>query len=366
MSKPFVSLELRREPSQLMLFAAPVIALVLTLVAGLVLFELIGKPPFRAMYLIFVEPLTTYRGLAELLLKSTPLILIGIGLSFGFRAGIWNIGAEGQFIVGALCGGAVALAFHPGGGWWLLPLMMLAGAAGGMAWASIPALLRTRFRTNEILVSLMLVYVADLLLRWAVTGPLKDPQSFNFPESKLFQKAAQMPLLLPQSRAHIGFLVALLVAAVAFVLMSRHMAGYQLRVLGEAPRAARFAGFSEKRIVWLSFLTSGGLAGLAGLFEAAGPVGQLVPALPSGYGFAAIIVAFLGRLRPFGIVLAGLLLGLTAIGGESAQVSLSLPSATTAVFQGMLLFFVLAADVLVNYRVKFARGGPGARSATGS
>lgn len=366
MSRPFIDLELRREPSHLMLFAAPVIALVLTLIAGFVLFGLIGKPPVRAMYLIFVEPLTNYRGVSELLLKATPLILIGIGLSFGFRAGVWNIGAEGQFIAGAISGGTVALLFHPDGGWWLLSAMMLAGVLGGMAWAAIPALLKTRFQANEILTSLMLVYVADLLLRWAVTGPLKDPQSFNFPESKLFQSAAQMPLLLPGSRAHVGFLVALVVAAVAAVLLGRHMIGFQLRVLGEAPRAARFAGFSERGIVWLSFLVSGGLAGLAGLFEAAGPVGQLVPALPSGYGFAAIIVAFLGRLRPPGIVLAGLLLGLTAIGGESAQVTMSLPSATTAVFQGLLLFFVLAADVIVNYRVKLRGFGTSRATTTGA
>ena len=349
-------LEARREPSQAMLYATPFLALLLTLLAGVVLFWVLGKDPVKALGLIFVTPLTSLRGIAELLVKSTPLILIATGLAFGFRAGIWNIGAEGQFTVGAIAGGSVALYFHPGGGPLLLPAMMIAGVLGGIAWAAIPAFLRTHFNANEILTSLMLVYVALLLLGLMVQGPLRDPQSFNFPESKLFQPAALLPALIPKTRAHIGFLVALAVVAVAHVLLSRHIFGFMTRVLGEAPRAAVFAGFSDKRLVWQTFAISGGLAGLAGLFEAAGPVGQLVQQLPSGYGFSAIIVAFLGRLQPLGILAAGLLLGLTYIGGETAQIAMSLPSATTSVFQGMLLFFLLASDVLVDYRPRFGRG----------
>lgn len=345
----------RREPSRALLYATPVVALGLTLVAGFVMFALLGKDPVRALGLIFVSPLTSLRGLSELTVKATPLILIAVGLSVGFRAGVWNIGAEGQFALGAISGGSVALWAWPGGGPLLLPAMCLAGIAGGMLWAAIPALLRTRFGTNEILVSLMLVYVAVLLLSLLVHGPLKDPQGFNFPESRLFQADAQMPLLVEGFRAHAGFVVALIVAAAAAVLMARHAIGFRVRVLGEAPRAARFAGISEKQMVWLCLLVSGGLAGLAGTFEAAGPVGQLVPALPAGYGFTAIIVAFLGRLDPAAIVLAGLLLALTYIGGEAAQIAMSLPSATTSVFQGMLLFFLLACDVLVGYRLVFGR-----------
>lgn len=345
----------RREPSRALLYATPAVALGLTLVAGFVMFALLGKDPVRALGLIFVSPLTSLRGLSELTVKATPLILIAVGLSVGFRAGVWNIGAEGQFALGAISGGSVALWAWPGGGPLLLPAMCLAGIAGGMLWAAIPALLRTRFGTNEILVSLMLVYVAVLLLSLLVHGPLKDPQGFNFPESRLFQADAQMPLLVQGFRAHAGFVVALIVAAAAAVLMARHAIGFRVRVLGEAPRAARFAGISEKQMVWLCLLVSGGLAGLAGTFEAAGPVGQLVPALPAGYGFTAIIVAFLGRLDPAAIVLAGLLLALTYIGGEAAQIAMSLPSATTSVFQGMLLFFLLACDVLVGYRLVFGR-----------
>jgi general nucleoside transport system permease protein len=310
------------------------------------------------MQLIFIAPLTSVRGLAELTVKATPLILIASGLAIGFRAGVWNIGAEGQFAVGAAAGGSVALYAYPGGGPMLLPLMAIAGILGGLAWAAIPAFLKTRFNANEILVSLMLVYVGVLLLSMLVHGPLRDPQSFNFPESRLFQPDALLPGLIKGTRAHVGFLVGLLVVAAAYVLVTRHIIGFEIKVLGEAPAAARFAGYSPARLTWFCFLVSGGLAGLAGLFEAAGPVGQLVPALPSGYGFTAIIVAFLGRLHPVGILAAGLLLGLTYIGGETAQVAMSLPSATTSVFQGFLLFYLLATDVLVSHRVRFGMSPP--------
>jgi general nucleoside transport system permease protein len=355
MYKSLLTLEPRREPSRTMLMATPFIAFALTLLAGVALFLALGTDPIKALMTIFITPLTTLRGLAELTVKSTPLILIATGLAIGFRAGIWNIGAEGQFTIGALAGGSVALWAYPDGSYWLLPLMMLAGALGGIAWAAIPALLRTRFNTSEILTSLLLVYVAILLLGLLVQGPLRDPQSFNFPESRLFQPTALLPGLIKGTRAHIGFLIAIGITAIAHILMTRHMLGFIVRVYGDAPRAAAFAGIPERRVVWLCFAISGGLAGLAGLFEAAGPVGQLVPQLPSGYGFSAIIVAFLGRLQPPGILAAGLLLGLTYIGGETAQITLRLPSATTSVFQGLLLFFLLATDVLVTHRIRFGR-----------
>jgi simple sugar transport system permease protein len=346
-------IELRKEPSRPMLYATPFLAVGLTVLSGFILFSLLGKDPVEATRLIFISPLTSLYALSELAVKATPLILIAIGLAFGFRAGVWNIGAEGQFTIGALTGGAVALALYQVEGLWVLPLVCLAGALGGMAWAAIPAFLRTRFNTNEILVSLMLVYVANLLLSVLVHGPLRDPEGQNFPESRLFHAAATMPILIEGTRAHIGFAVALLAVATAWVLLRSHLIGFQIKVVGQAPRAARFAGFSDTRIVWFCFMVSGALSGLAGVFEATGPVGQLVPALPVGYGFTAIIVAFLGRLHPLGILVGGLLLALTYIGGEAAQIAMSLPSSTTRVFQGMLLFFLLATDILVNYRLKW-------------
>lgn len=346
-------IEPRKEPSRLMLYATPFVAVALTVAAGFILFSIMGRDPVEATRLIFISPLTSLYSLTELMVKATPLVLIAVGLAFGFRAGVWNIGAEGQFAIGALSGGAVALALYEVEGLWVLPLICIAGALGGMAWAAIPAFLRTRLNTNEILVSLMLVYVATLLLSVLVHGPLRDPEGMNFPESRLFHDAALLPILIEGTRAHIGFVVALIAVAIAWVLLRSHMIGFQIKVVGQAPRAARFAGFSNSRIVWFCFMVSGALAGLAGVFEAAGPVGQLVPALPVGYGFTAIIVAFLGRLHPVGILMGGLLLALTYIGGEAAQIAMNLPSAVTRVFQGMLLFFLLATDVLINYRFRW-------------
>jgi len=353
-----LKLEPRKEPSKFMLYTTPFFAVFLTMMAGFLLFLMLGHDPVKGITIIFFEPLTSVYSLSEMMVKATPLILIGVGLAVGFRAGVWNIGAEGQFTMGAITGGAVALALYQVEGFWVLPLMCIAGAAGGMAWAAIPAFLKTRFNTNEILTSLMLVYVAILILSVLVHGALRDPEGLNFPESRVFHDSAILPILIEGTRAHIGFLVALAVVGLAWLFLERHILGFQIKVTGQAPHAARFAGFSDDRVVWICFMISGGLAGLAGVFEAAGPVGQLVPALPVGYGFTAIIVAFLGRLHPVGVMLGGLLLAITYIGGESAQISMSLPSATTSVFQGMLLFFLLATDALVNFRLKWVPSKP--------
>lgn len=347
-----IRLERRPQPSRTLVYLTPVLAVLLTVVAGIALFAALGVDPVRAVSIIFISPFTDAYNLSELILKATPLILIAIGLALGFRAGVWNIGAEGQFVIGALCGGAVALAFYNVQGVWLLPLMCLAAVAGGMAWAAVPAFLRTRFGTNEILVSLMLTYVAILLLSALVTGPLRDPDGFNFPESRIFHDSALLPKLFDEGRAHVGFLVALLAAAAGWVLLGRHVVGFQIRLMGQSPRAARFAGFREKRIIWFCLMASGGLAGLAGVFEASGSVEQLVPALPMGYGFTAIIVAFLGRLNPLGIVLAGFVIAVTYIGGEAAQIEMQLPAAVTRVFQGLLLFFLLGMDLLAGFRFR--------------
>ena len=336
-------------------WASPFMAIVLTLLVSSVMFWVLGTDPVEALQVFFIQPISSLYGLSELLLKATPLILIGIGLSFGFRAGIWNIGAEGQLVMGGVAAGAVALALSEVNSSWILVLMALAGVLGGMAWGALPALLRTRFNTNEILTSLMLTYVAGLFLSLMVHGPLKDPDGFNFPESALFHDAALLPVLFDQGRAHIGFILALILAPVASYLFARHLLGFQLRLQGQAPKAARFAGFSESRMVWTAFLLGGGLAGLAGMMEVSGSVGQLVPVISPGYGFTAIIVAFLGRLHPVGIVPAGLLMALSYMGGEAAQISLSLPNAVTGVFQGMLLFFLLGSAVISQYRIVWGR-----------
>ena len=330
---------------------APLFALALTLATGVVLFLALGVPVDEAFHAFFVDPLSTRYGLAELGVKAAPLVMIGVALSIGFRAQVWNIGAEGQLVVGAIAGSAVALALYEVEGWFVLPLMALAGTLGGMAWAAVPAVLRTRFGANEILTSLMLTYVAVLLLSWLVSGPMRDPDGFNFPESRLFHDAALLPRLWSGTRLHAGALVALAVVAAGWVLLSRTLLGFALRVNGAAPRAGAQAGFDRSRLIVFALLLGGGTAGLAGLFEVAGPIGQLLPSISPGYGFTAIIVAFLGRLHPLGVLLAALVMALSYLGGESAQVQLNLPLAVTGVFQGMLLFFLLAADVLIGYRV---------------
>lgn len=348
-----VRLELRGEASRVMVYQSPLIAVVLTLLAGMAMFWIMGTDPLRAVYAFFVEPISTLDGFAELLVKATPLVLIGLGLSLGFQANVWNIGAEGQLTLGAIFGGGLALAFFDVDTVFLLPAMLIAGIIGGMAWAAIPAFLKTRYNTNEILTSLMLTYVGLLLLSYLIHGPWKDPDGFNFPESRLFHDSAVLPIILEGTRLHIGWLITLFVAILAWLLMVKHIIGFQIKVIGMAPAAASFAGFKEKRVVWLTLLISGGAAGLAGVLEVSGPIGQIVPVISPGYGFTAIIVAFLGRLHPVGVVLAGLLMALTYLGGDSAQITMNLPNAVTGVFQGMLLFFLLASDVLIRYRIRF-------------
>ena len=350
-----IRLEPRPQHSQRMLLLSPLLAVLLTVLTGAAVFAILDRPPLPALYVFFVQPLTTVYGLTELGVKAAPLVLIGVGLAAGFRANVWNIGAEGQLTVGAILGGGLAIWLHDGESAFLLPAVLLLGVLGGMAWAAIPALLRTRFNASEILTSLMLSYVATLLLSYLVHGPWRDPDGYNFPESRLFPDAATMPLLVAGSRLHLGALLALVAAGLAWLVMARSLIGFQLRVVGIAPAAARYVGFSENKLIWLSLMLGGGLAGLAGAIEVSGPIGQLLPSISPGYGFTAIIVAFLGRLHPAGVVLAGLLMALTYLGGEAAQIELGTPAAVTGLFQGFLLFYLLAADVLIAYRPRIGR-----------
>lgn len=346
----------RSESSTAWQIATPIMAVLATMLAGGLLFALMGYDPVAAIRTIFWDPLfgqAAAYSRPQLLVKAGPLILIASGLAIGFRAGIWNIGAEGQYIIGGICGAAVALALYPAEHWWLFPAMVAAGAFGGWAWAMIPAMLRNWFGASEILVSLMLVYVAQKIAAWMAFGPMKNPEGFGFPGSRNLQQypSASNPELIAGTGAHWGVFAAALAVLATWFLMSRHIRGFQIRAAGLAPRAARFAGVKPETLVAFCLGLSGALAGMAGLFEAAGPAGQITDSFGSGYGFTAIIVAFLGRLNPFGILLAGLLLALTYIGGELAQLTLQLPAATIQVFQGMLLFFLLGFDLLTRFRV---------------
>jgi len=356
-----LTLEKRLQPSKTWAALTPVLAVFLTMIAGGIMFAILGKDPFEAIRTIFYDPLFNEQFASysrpQLLVKAAPLILIAIGLSLGFRAGVWNIGAEGQYIIGAICGAAVGLAFYPHDAWYIFPLMVIAGALGGFLWAMIPALLKIKFNTNEILVSLMLVYVSTPLLAQMALGPLRNPEGGGFPGSRNLQQypAASNPELIAGTGAHWGVVTALLAVIATYILLTRHNLGFQIKVTGQSPRAARFAGVSPNLIVAFCLGVSGALAGVAGLFEVAGPAGQISIDFASGYGFTAIIVAFLGRLHPVGILLAGLLMALTYIGGELTQFMLGLPGAAIQAFQGMLLFALLAGDVLTNYKLRFGR-----------
>jgi simple sugar transport system permease protein len=353
-----LKLEVRPAPSRVMSVASPLLALAITVVLGIVLFMLLGKDPLRGLYVFFVEPLKSWYALSELAMKATPLLLIALGLAVCFRSNVWNIGAEGQFIIGAIAAGGVAMLADKDTGRWIVAAILLAGVLGGMLWAGIVALLRDKVNANEILVSLMLVYVADMVLSYLVYGPWKDPAGYNFPQTITFLEATKIPRLFSGFRVNIGLVIALLAAGAFWLFMFRIYAGFQLQVGGLAPAAARYAGFSSRKALWTAMLVSGGMAGLAGGLEAAGPLGQLTPHVPAGYGFAAIIVAFVGRLHPAGTVFSAVLMSMFYIGGELAQSRLGLPKSLTGVFQGLLLFSLLGCDTLIHYRLRWRVAHP--------
>ena len=350
-----LKLEARPQPSGFWRIASPLLALVLTVVIGVMLFLALGKDPVQGLRVFFWEPIRSSYALGELVVKATPLLIIALGLALCFRSNVWNIGAEGQYVMGAVFATGIALmADKASSPWVMVPSVLLAGVLGGMVWAGITAFLRDRFHANEILVSLMLVYVAIMVLGYLVYGPWKDPLGYNFPQTKTFEAATQIPRLFKGSRINMGVFLALLGALLLWVFLFRTRAGWAQQIGGLAPHAARYAGFSSSRAIWLALLVSGGAAGLAGALEVAGPIGQLTPYVPVGYGFAAIIVAFVGRLHPVGMVFSAILMSMFYIGGELAQSRLGLPKSLTGVFQGLLLFSLLACDVLMNYRLRWA------------
>ena len=346
-----LKLEARPQPSSVWSFGSPLLALLVTVIIGIIMFVALGKDPLTGLEMFFWLPIKSGYAMGELLVKATPLLIIALGLAVCFRANVWNIGAEGQYIIGAIFAGGVALlADKTTGGWIVLPII-LAGVLGGMVWAGIVALLRDRFNANEILVSLMLVYVAVQVLSYMVGGPWMDPQGFNFPQTQTFDATTRIPRLFTGSRVSIGALLAVVGVVAVWVYLFRTRAGFAQQVGGLAPAAARYAGFSSRKALWSALLISGGAAGLAGALEVAGPIGQLTIYVPAGYGFAAIIVAFVGRLHPVGMVFSALLMSMFYIGGEMAQSRLGLTKSLTGVFQGLLLFSLLACDTLINYKL---------------
>tara|TARA_B100000700_G_C15055592_1_gene862644 strand:+ start:4751 stop:5833 length:1083 start_codon:yes stop_codon:yes gene_type:complete len=345
----------RSQSSKLMSLFVPIIAVILTLMTGSIIFSLMGFNPIFALHTFFISPISSAYGISELLVKATPLALIAIGLAFCFKNNLYNIGAEGQLTMGAIFGGGVGIFFHDTNGFWLLPLMIIAGAIGGALWGLIPALLKTKFNTNEILTSLMLVYVALLILDYLVVGPWKDPQGYSFPKTRSFSDSGRMPLLFSGLRIHFGLFITLFLIFFSWFIFTKTIFGFQLKVSGFSPSAARYAGFNQNRLVYLAFAICGSFAGIAGLAEVSGPIGLLYRDISPNYGFTAIIVAFLGRLHPIGIIFASLVIALTYLGAEDAQLFMQIPAAVGFVFQGLVLFYLLGADFLVNYKLEFRK-----------
>ncbi len=347
-----IRIERRSDIPASLYFLTPIIAVILTIIGGGVIFYTLGFNPIEALKFYFITPISNLYGLSELLLKATPLCLIAIGLSFCFKSNNWNIGAEGQLTFGAIVGGGVALLFYNQDGFYILPIIIISGALGGMLFALIPAVLKTYFNTNEILVSLMLVYVSKLLLDYLVVGPWSNPEGFNFPETRQFSNSARMPLLFEGLRIHVGIFLALAAVLLSWFVLFKTYIGFQIKVSGLSLKTAKFAGFKGKTMILLVFMISGACAGIAGVGEITGPIGQLHRMISPDYGFTAIIVAFLGRLNPFGIIFASLIVALTYLGAETAQIFLQVPKYTGQVFQGMILFFLLASDYLLFFKIK--------------
>ena len=356
-----IRFEKRLTPSRFMQIATPIASVLLTMLLGAVIFELIGFDGPRAIYETFITPIVAPYKWEDVLTKAAPLIIIALGLSLGNQAKIWNIGAEGQYIIGALAGAGVAFALPNAQGFWVIPLMIAAGILGGMAWAAIPAFLKTRYRVSEVLSTLMLVYVALQVLNYLIGGPWKDPNGHNFPQTAPFSAAESLPHVLPGTVIPPGLVVAIVLTLVFWVLTTRSVYGFSVRTVGAAPSAARYGGFDASRTVWSTLMISGGMAGLAGILEAMSQLGQINLGFPSGYGFTAIIVSFLGRLNPIGVFLAGLILAVTYVGGQVAQTVVHVPNATAGIFQATMLFFILASDILVRYRIRIIRDAPRAR-----
>ena len=352
MGDQLIKIEKRNDVPVLIYFITPFIAIILTILGGGIIFSFLGFNPIEALKFYFVTPISNLYGLSELLLKATPLCLIAIGLSFCFKSNNWNIGAEGQLTFGAIVGGGVALLFYNQEGFYILPTIIIAGAIGGMVFALIPAILKTYFNTNEILVSLMLVYVSKLILDYLVVGPWSNPEGFNFPETRQFSNSAKMPLLFEGLRIHAGIFLAIASVLLSWFILFKTYLGFQIKVSGLSLRTAKYAGFKGKTMILVVFMISGACAGLAGVGEIIGPIGQLHRMISPDYGFTAIIVAFLGRLNPFGIIFASLVVALTYLGAETAQIFLQIPKYTGQVFQGMILFFLLASDYLLFFKIK--------------
>ncbi len=349
--KGLLRLQKRAKPSPLLAFLVPALSVVLALALGAVFLAATGHSPVEVYSTMLKGALGSKYGVSETIVKAIPLMLTGLGVSLAFRMLLWNIGAEGQLYMGAFAASLVALTFPGLPQPVLLTAMFLAGFVAGGLWGLLSAVPRAYFGVNEVITSLMLNYVAIYWVDYLVYGPWKDPQGYNFPLTPPFSPSAHLPTL-GQTRVHLGLVFALVAAAALYLVLRRLKWGYEIRVIGESPAAARYAGMNIARNILLVMFLSGGLAGLAGMSEVSGITHRLQHGISPGYGYTAIIVAWLSKLNPVASIGVSFLFSALLVGGYSTQTS-GLPAATVAMLQGAVLFFVLGGDILINYRFRF-------------
>jgi simple sugar transport system permease protein len=327
------------------------VAIILAFVVVALFIVLTGKDPVIVYTKMLGGAFATTFGITETLVKAIPLMLCGLGVSLAYRIQVWNIGAEGQFIVGAVAATAVTI-YLPQLGWLTLPAMFLAGAAAGALWGFFTAWPKVKFQVNELIISLMLNYIAILVLNYVVFGPWKDPKGFNFPGTPPFTDAQSLPAF-GDTRLHFGLIIGLVAIALAAVFVQRTRWGYELRLIGANPEAAKHAGININGHIVLVMLLSGGLAGIAGFSEVSGVAHRLMYGISPGYGYTAIIVAWIARLNPWGIVVSSVLFGGLIVGGYSVQ-TLGLPSSISSLLQGAVLFFLIAGSIFGKVRLRRA------------
>lgn len=347
--------EKRGSTSKAVTFAVPVLSVFLGLLFAGIFISATGKNPLQIYSLMFEGAFGSRYGLSETVVKAIPLMLTGLAVSLAFRMQLWNIGAEGQFYMGTFGATWAALKYPEWPAYLLLPAMLGLGFLMGGLWGLLPAIPRAFLKVNETITTLLMNYIAILWVDYLVYGPWKDPHGLNFPITAPFSPSAVLPTL-GNSRIHFGLILALAAAGILFVVLKYTKWGYEIRVSGESPVAAGYAGMSFVKNILLVMFISGGLAGIAGMAEVSGITQRLQHGISPGYGYSAIIIAWLARLNPWAIVLVAFLFGGLLVGGFSIQTS-GFPAATVAMLQGAILFFVLGGEIFVQNRLKFRRKG---------
>jgi simple sugar transport system permease protein len=343
--------EKRDTVSKKMMVVVPILSIVIGLVFAGLFIGLSGKDPLEVYQLMYTGAFGSVYGLSETLVKAVPLILASLAVSVAFRMQLWNIGAEGQLYMGAFGATWVALTYPGWSAWVLLPAMMLAGFLMGGLWGLLPAIPRAYFKVNETITTLLLNYIAMLWVDYLVYGPWKDPKGLGFPITAPFSDGAILPSF-GVTRIHLGIVFALMAVFILYVVLRYTRWGFEIRVSGESATAAQYAGMNYVRNILLVMFISGGLAGLAGMTEVSGITQRLQHGISPGYGYSAIIIAWLARLNPFAIVLVSFVFGGMLVGGFSIQTS-GFPAATVAMLQGAILFFVVGGEIFVQYRLKW-------------